>query len=317
MSLYLRERVTGGLWGVIVGDALGVPAEFKARQVLKSAPVKGMTGYGTHMQPLGTWSDDSSMMLCTMESFVECGYKPEDMMERFHRWLTDGLWRARGKVFDIGFTCQDAILRYEQGLPAEQWGAKGEKQNGNGSLMRLLPLPLYGKDWESKRLIESSFEVSALTHAHIRAKLCCAIYSLVVQQLLQGLSLKDALKRAACEVDEYVPAEERDILKDVLSGKVFERSEDEVSSSGYVLHCLEASLWCCYNYKSFAQAVLGAVNLGYDTDTTAAVTGSLAGVMYGSPAVLDEWVLVLARCDDLARLIEAFADCVFAQEEVG
>ena len=180
--------------------------------------------------------------------------------------------------------------------------------------MRLLPLPLYGKDWESRKLIERSFEVSALTHAHIRAKLCCAIYSLIVQRLLRGLSLVEAMKEAACDVDEYVPDGEREVLADVLSGKVLTRSEAEISSSGYVLHCLEASLWCCHNYKSFAQAVLRAVNLGYDTDTTAAVTGSLAGVMYGSPAVLDEWVLVLARCDDLARIIEAFADCVFAQE---
>ena len=316
MTPSLRERVTGGLWGQIVGDALGVPAEFKGRELLDKSPVKAMEGYGTHMQPPGTWSDDSSMMLCTMESLVECGFDPPDMMARFSRWLSEGLWTARGSVFDVGVTCHRAIARYQKKEELESWGATEEKQNGNGSLMRLLPLPIFGLKWESQKLIERAFEVSALTHAHIRAKLCCAIYCLIVQKVLRGEAVEEALAFASETVSPFVPPQEKEVLRDLLSGEFLHRKREKISSSGYVLHCLEASLWCCHNYGSFEEAVLAAVNLGYDTDTTGAVTGGLAGMFYGSPAVLDEWVLALARCDDVATLIEAFADSVFGLEEV-
>lgn len=303
----LRDRMVGGVLGLVVGDALGVPVEFKPRALLRNNSVTGMTGFGTHHQPPGTWSDDSSLALATLESLLD-GYDPHDMMRRFSRWLREGYMTAHGEVFDVGGTTNTALAHFADRLPRDEWGEADERSNGNGSLMRILPLSLYVHRMDPAEVITRSMEVSALTHAHIRSRLCCAYYSLVVKAILEGRDLAAALAFAAGNLKPHVPEAEAKPLRDILSGAIITRGESRISGAGYVVATLEASLWCCARYPDFSSAVLVAVNLGEDTDTTGAVTGGLAGVMYGEQAIPPEWVKALARSDDVQRLAAAFAD---------
>jgi len=298
----IHERIVGGVVGLAVGDALGVPVEFLSREAARRKNVLGMTGPGTHHQAPGTWSDDSSMALCTLASLIDKGYEPRDMMQRFSDWRFKGYMAARGReVFDVGITTHAAISRYKEGAPTP-WGGSGERDNGNGSLMRILPLSLFVADRPVEDIVKMNFEVSALTHAHIRSQLCCALFSLVVRGLLRGEPLDSSLRSATQALESSIPAKEREPLKRILSGAVLTLDEDEISGDGYVVHTLEASLWCCARYEAYRDAVLAAVNLGGDTDTTGAVTGALAGVMHGLEAIPQEWREQIARSGDVHEM---------------
>ena len=137
-----RERVLGGLWGALVGDAIGVPVEFKERSDLQTDPVVDMRGFGTHGQPAGTWSDDGAMTLCTVDSLLHADFDLEDLGQRFVKWMNEGLWSAHGDVFDMGITTAEALQRIMAGVSASESGSRTEYSNGNGSLMRMLPVVL-------------------------------------------------------------------------------------------------------------------------------------------------------------------------------
>ncbi len=305
----LRNKIVGGIIGLVVGDALGVPVEFHSRDDLKANPVTDMIGYGSHNQPPGTWSDDSSMALATLESLL-AGYDPVDIMTRFDKWFTDGYMTPHGKVFDYGGTTSNAISSFALEGDIYTSGPSHEHSNGNGSLMRILPLSIYEARSANETIIARNFEASGLTHAHIRSKLCCAYYSFVVQGILAGRSLQESVSSAATLVRDHVPEPESNELVRLLNGSIIGAAEDEIRSSGYVVHTLEASLWCCHQHDNYRDAVLHAVNLGYDTDTTGAVAGGLAGVIYGFEAIPTKWVDALARKDDVLDLANRFADVV-------
>lgn len=271
-----------------------------------------MTGYGSHNQPPGTWSDDSSLALATLAGLLD-GYDPNDMMARFSRWWSDGYMTPHGAAFDIGNTTSAAIERYDMGRDRSAWGSTSERENGNGSLMRILPLSLYVANRPTEEIVARSFEVSALTHAHIRSRLCCAYYSLLIRGILAGVSLAEAMAAASHELTPYVPGAERQVFGRILDGTVVHEPENSIRGSGYVLHCLEASLWCVSRCYGFTEAVLAAVNLGEDTDTTAAVTGGLAGTLHGIQAVPRDWCETLARGGEVAAMAEAFADMLCAR----
>ncbi len=304
--LTLREQLVGCLVGLVVGDALGVPAEFKPRRQLDQAPVTRMTGFGTHGQPPGTWSDDSSLALATAESLLD-GYAPHDMMRRFHAWRTTGYMTAHGEVFDIGNATRVAIDRYGQGLPQEAWGGREERDNGNGSLMRIAPLSCAVHQLDTATIVARSVEVSALTHAHPRSTMCCAYFSLLMRGLLAGEGLDEAMLAAAGELRGFLRPEEAQLLGRVLDGTVLAAPREQIAGSGYVLHCLEASLWAAERGRGYRESVLLAVNLGDDTDTTAAVTGAICGAMYGLRGIPEEWLATLVRGDMVRELAEQFA----------
>ena len=170
------KKISDGIFGTIVGDALGVPAEFKERESLKKSPVTGMSGFGTHQQPAGTWSDDSSMTLCTAEALLE-GYDLNVIAQNFINWYFKDYWTPHGEVFDIGFTTGNALEKVKAGIPLTETGERGEKTNGNGSLMRILPLLYLTKDIPLvRKRYELIKEVSAITHAHVRSCLACFWY---------------------------------------------------------------------------------------------------------------------------------------------
>ena len=163
------------LFGVAVGDALGVPVEFKNREELKNDPVFGMRSYGTHHQPEGTWSDDTSLTLCLAESILE-GLDLQNLALKFIAWKNNNYWTAHGWVFDIGIGTRIAIEQLENGINPEQAGGIGENDNGNGSLMRILPLILYTKELPIAERFQITKQVSSLTHRHIRSIIACFYY---------------------------------------------------------------------------------------------------------------------------------------------
>ncbi|HAO05830.1 MAG TPA: hypothetical protein DCQ50_02350 [Chryseobacterium sp.] len=305
----MENIVKAGIFGVCVGDALGVPVEFKTRETLKAFPVENMREFGSWNQPKGTWSDDSSLTLCIAEELTK-GYDLEKIGQSFVKWVKYGHWTAHGRLFDIGGTTRHSIARLIKGESAKFSGNIFEEDNGNGSLMRTLPLAFYLKDEENiEKLYQMVKEVSSITHGHFRSVFACFIYVIFAIELIKGKDKKQAYHHTQevvlqfAEIQGFNPKEIQ-LFDRVLKNDISEYHEDSISSGGYVLHSLEASLWCFLNSENYAEAVLKAVNLGEDTDTTGAITGGIAGIYYGFESIPKEWVDVLARKEDIEKLCE-------------
>lgn len=302
-----RDFIKDALLGVAVGDAIGVPVEFISRESLANSPLTEMIGYGSHHQPPGTWSDDSSLTFCLAEMLCD-GYDLNNLARRFINWKEHGYWTPHGRVFDIGIATSRAIYNLEKEISPILGGGYEEDSNGNGSLMRILPLLFLINDWPIRRRYETVREVSSLTHRHIRSVIACFIYLEIALEMLSGKEKQYAYRVACNRVrnflveNEIANEKEQQLFARCLSGDIFELKEEEVYSSGYVLHTLEASLWCLLNTSTYAEAVLKAANLGEDTDTTAAVTGGLAGLLYGWQTIPEDWLAVLARRADIEQL---------------
>ena len=284
-------KIYDAIMGLVVGDALGVPYEFRQRNTFKA---EDMTGYGTHSQPPGTWSDDSSMTLATLSSLACYGkIKPDDIMLRFSKWLHDAEYTARDEVFDIGLTTHSAILRYLRGTPLHKCGSNSEYSNGNGALMRILPLAFL------PHTLDDLYDVAGLTHAHEISQTACEIYTNVAMRILGGLKKGRAVYLETSDLPH--PFERLEYLGNL--------TRDEIKSSGYVVDTLEAALWCLLKTDSYRDCVLTAVNLGDDTDTVAAVAGGLAGIYYGvggEKGIPEEWIAHVAKHDEIKKLCEAF-----------
>lgn len=308
-TLTKNDRILGGLWGSLAGDALGVPVEFQNRAAVQSNPVTGMRGYGTHNQPPGTWSDDSSMLLCTVESLVAQEFSPDDLAQRFLRWDRENHWTPHGVVFDMGIATSKALQRVAMGTPALECGGTGDHDNGNGSLMRIVPVCLRFAEEDTETFVVRIEQASSVTHAHRRSLMACVMYGLVVRALLSGTDKAEAVRRAQADFRTiYEPywADEMMVFHDVLHPELAGFPEREVASGGYVMETLEASLWCLLTTDNFGACVLKAVNLGGDTDTTGCVAGGLAGVCYGLQSIPLEWRTALARAAEVEALLNQF-----------
>lgn len=309
------ETVKAMTMGVAVADAMGVPVEFKSRHILKKRPVIDMLGYGSHYQPIGTWSDDTSMTIATMESIArQKRIDYADLMNNFALWYFEGEFTARGDVFDCGGTTLSAIIKYARKIPLEECGAEESYSNGNGSLMRILSVvvylhSIYGKDFD-KRAMSVIHEVSALTHAHPRSLVGCGIYSLIAVQLLGGKTIPEAFQIGLSNAEKYYSdsefADEIEKYSRLWQEDFATLPEEEIKSTGYVVDTLEAALWCLLNTKDYKSLVLKAVNLGYDTDTVAAVAGGLAGIYYGQKEIPKEWLLKLQNRESLEEIASDF-----------
>lgn len=305
----MENKVKAGIMGVCIGDALGVPVEFKDRDYLKRFPVTEMQEFGSHNQPKGTWSDDSSLTLCLAEVLTK-EYDLEKIGQSFVQWNKYGHWTAHGRLFDIGGTTREAIARLIKGESARFSGNIFEEDNGNGSLMRILPLAFYLKDEENlENIYQTVKEVSTITHGYFRSVFACFIYVIFTIQLIKGKNKTEAYTYMQEVSSEYAEKQwfslsEVELFHRVLKNDISDYPEDEIRGSGYVLHSLEASLWCFLNSESYSEAVLKAVNLGEDTDTTGAITGGLAGIYYGFENIPQEWIDDLVRKDDIEKLCE-------------
>jgi len=303
----MENIIKSGIFGVCVGDALGVPVEFKKRENLKKSPVTTMLEFMSWNQPKGTWSDDSSLTLCLAEQLTK-RYDLEKIGESFVKWVKYGHWTAHGKLFDIGGTTRHSIARLIKGESARFSGNIFEEDNGNGSLMRILPLAFYLKNEENiDKIYQTVKEVSSITHGHFRSVFACFIYVIFAIELIKSKGKKEAytyMQKTALEYAEIQGFNPNEVLlfERILKNDISTFPEDKIKSTGYVLHSLEASLWCFLNSESYSEAVLKAVNLGEDTDTTGAITGGIAGIYYGFENIPEEWISELVRKDDIEKL---------------
>jgi len=313
--LITMNQYKSALMGLIVADALGVPVEFNSRDSLRQNPVNSMRAYGTHQQPVGTWSDDSSMTLATLDSLKQ-GYYLDDMMDRFAAWKNENEYSPHGDLFDIGLGTWKAIDRWVEDRDVKTCGGDSAQNNGNGSLMRMLPVCLYGYEWEKSgelsetEVISRIHEVSGLTHNHLRSKIACGLYYFCVKAILDGKgSLSERLYIGMNRGFAFYERSEEcvhelcyyDRLRNLTS--FAELGEDGIRSSGYVVDTLEAVIWCLLNTDSYRECVLKAVNLGEDTDTVGAIAGGLAGLWYGEEAIPKEWLDVIVRREWIEEML--------------
>ena len=304
------EKIKAVMIGHAVGDALGVPVEFCSREEIAEDPVTDMRSFGSYPMPAGAWSDDTSMSLCALDSLSKGVIDHDEIMDNFVRWASNDEFTPTGEMFDIGRTCLTAIRNFLEvdGRPALECGLTDERSNGNGSLMRIHPFALYAfvKGGTLGKSLDIIREGSIMTHAHPRTIYACGIYAMVFWEILKGADKAKVLseiENAAVLFDGIYP-EESDHFEWAFHKKLASQSADEISSSGYVVHTLEAALWCLLTTDSYKECVLKAVNLGEDTDTVAAVAGGLAGAMYGYDAIPEEWRNTLIRREYIEEMCE-------------
>ena len=305
-----------GILGVVVGDALGCPVQFETREEVARHPVTGMRGYGTFHLPAGSWTDDSSLTLALQESIRRRErIDPDDIMENFMRWLYDGEFTPYGKSYDIGRGTMQAISRYQRDRKANRCGGREEWNNGNGSLMRILPACLYCSEkkqrgeFSDREAVEAVHTVGSLTHAHIRSNIACGLYFFMVHAVLTGSgTLRERLQAGLTDgfafYDSYLADRENlhyyNRLKDLAAFAGL--PVDRIKSSGYVVDALEAAVWSLVTTEHFDAALLTAVNLGYDTDTVGAIAGGLAGLYYGYEAIPEDWLSAIPRREWIEEL---------------
>lgn len=310
--------VRNGVMGLCVGDALGVPVEFSSRQELARNPVTGMRAYGTYKQPAGTWSDDTSMTLCLLDSLTR-GLDLRDVMERFADWARQGAYTPFGEAFDIGTGTRMAIARFLGGTDPLDCGGKGERDNGNGALMRILPLlfylrATYGQDFAGSihadpRIMGTIHDVCRLTHGHRRSQIACGIYVLVADRL-SGAGNREAAVREGLQAAWSWYSARREFAGELehysrlMDPGFAQLPQQKIRSSGYVVDTLEAAAWCFLRTDNYRDCVLNAVNLGSDTDTVAAVAGGLGGLQYGLEGIPGLWLETIVRREFVEKLCQ-------------
>lgn len=307
-----------GIMGVIVGDALGLPVQFSYREELEEKPVTEMIGYGVFHMPEGSWSDDSSLTLAALSSIndlkrIDC----KDIMNRFVRWYDHGEYTPFGYAYDIGYTCETAICNYKETHDHTACGLCDERSNGNGSLMRILPACLYvyekvmASELEEAQGLHLIHEVSALTHAHLRSKIACGIYYFLAKHILNDSgTLQERLQAGIDDAMQHYRKDIGNLVQLAFYHRLMHLEEfkdtpiDLIESSGYVVDTLEAAVWCLLNTDDLQACLLKAVNLGYDTDTVAAVAGGLAGLYYGYEKIPAEWLEKIQKRFWIRRMCE-------------
>ena len=305
-----RNYIKDILYGICVGDALGVPVEFESRDFLKKNPVVKMQSGGVHEQVEGVWSDDSSLTFCLAETIAE-GYSINLLAEKFIAWKYKAYWTATGEVFDIGNATSWAISNLSKGISTIEAGGKNDSDNGNGSLMRILPLVIMLKDLSIEERFKLTIEVSSITHAHPRSVMACFYYLEFALELINGKDKFKIYEELKDEVLDFFNSN-TDFKKEahhfdrLLKENIHELDEDSIQSSGYVIHTLGASIWCLLTTNAYEEAVFKAVNLGEDTDTTGAVTGGLAGLLYGYDSIPVEWINTIKSKNAIDDLINQF-----------
>lgn len=301
----LLERFRGALLGLASGDALGTTVEFQAPGTFKR--LQEIVGGGPFRLAPGEWTDDTSMALCLAESLIETRrFDPVDQLERYTRWFKEAHLSSNGRVFDVGLTVRAALARFAQHRDPF-CGSSDPQTAGNGSLMRLAPVPLHFSN-DPQEAIERSGDSSRTTHGAPTAVDACRYMGALIVGALNGVSKKDLLSRRYSPVSRYW--EEHPLtpeIDEIACGSFRHREPPEIAGTGYVVKSLEAALWAFYHSNSFHEGCLLAVNLGDDADTTGAVYGQLSGSYYGEPGIPDSWRRKLAQ----RETIEIFADSLY------
>lgn len=305
----------GGLYGLLIGDALGVPYEFYEADELPSykeiemVPPSGFRKTYPNVEA-GTWSDDGAQALCLLDSLLKCDrFVLEDFSNMLSSWYEDGVWAVDNVVFDVGIQTGQALCAYKNGLPPKECGLLNPDGKGNGALMRVLPLALWYHRQKEKngifhvrQMVLDAHSQCLITHGHLCNQVCCALYCLVARALLEGLGAHEAiadglasLRLVYRNMPEYAQELEWSIRPDLpWEGK----------GTGYVVDCLRSAFMLLEQTSCYEEAVKRAVLLGNDTDTTACVTGGLAGILYGLQGIPRHWLSMLRDQDKAAHLLE-------------
>jgi ADP-ribosylglycohydrolase len=296
------DRYRGALLGLAVGDALGTTLEFQPPGSFE--PIDDMVGGGCFRLSPGQWTDDTSMALCLAESLIDrAGFEPVDQLERYVRWWRDGHLSSTGDCFDIGITTRRALERFQE-THEPYCGSDDPHTAGNGSIMRLAPVPLFFAA-DAREAIERSGDSSRTTHAARTAVDACRYLGAVLVGAVHGVPKASLLAPGWSPVagywDEHPLAPE---VAEVAAGSFAWREPPEIRGGGYVVRSLEAALWALHRTDSFRQGALAAVNLGDDADTTGAVYGQLAGALYGVDEIPVEWRSRLALRETIERLAD-------------
>ena len=286
-----KDRFIGCLVGLACGDAVGTSVEFQPRGSFE--PVTDMAGGGPfHLRP-GQWTDDTSMALCLAESLIECnGFDPFDQMQRYCRWRSEGHMSSTGKCFDIGNTVAEALNNFIA-TDEPYSGPTREHSAGNGSIMRLAPVPMFFH-FSITDTVYYSGESSRTTHGAVECVEACQLFGTMLHYALSGKSKDEILFCPGGYTSKKINA--------IALGEYKNKTDNEVKGSGYVVDSLEAALWCFLHTDNYKDAILKAVNLGDDADTTAAVCGQIAGAYYGNQSIPAHWRSKIAMGDIIEKL---------------
>lgn len=293
------DRKRGSLIGLAVGDALGASVEFEMPGMFEE--VTDYRGGGPYNLQPGEWTDDTSMALALADSLAEAGWDIHDQAERYLAWWLQGKYSVNGRAFDIGNTTLSALQRFRECRDARRSADPSPNASGNGSIMRLAPVPMRYSDLLAGNvgdLVERAIESSLPTHASPQCLSACVYMTLVLAGLFRGLAREEVLDPAwkpMVEARRIFPFHEE--IAEVADGSFRHARPPEIVGSGYVVKSLEAALWAFHNAANFREAVLRGANLGDDADTTAAISGQFAGARWGESGIPLEWREGLARRD--------------------
>jgi len=287
----MLDKFKGALLGLATGDAVGTTLEFKRPGSFE--PINDMVGGGPFMLEAGEWTDDTSMALCLASSLIEKGFAPTDQMVRYIKWRDKGYMSSTGSCFDIGYTTTTALDRFNYKSGA-YCGSTNPQDAGNGSLMRLVPIPMYYAN-DIDEAINRAGDSSRVTHGAETAVDACRYFSSLIVKILNGMdkeeALNDSFEQTLClEIDE------------IAKGSYKEKNPPEIKGTGYVVESLEAALWCFYTTDNYRDAILKAANLGDDADTTAAICGQIAGAYYGMDGIPVEWLDKLSMVNEIEEM---------------
>ena len=290
--LNLLNRQKGSLLGLAIGDALGCTLEFKKPGTFK--PITTIIGGGVHKLKAGQWTDDTSLALCLAQSLIDCkGFDAKDQMQKYCKWDEEGYMSSTGKCFDIGNATLKALDKFRAtGEPYS--GMTEESSAGNGSIMRLAPIPIYFSQNPEDALKYAALS-SKTTHANEMCVDACRYMAGIMLGLLSGESKETVLTHEYSPINNYFLNNPLcEAIREVANGSFKRKQPPQIKGSGYVVESLEAALWSFYNTDNFREGALKAVNLGNDADTTGAIYGQIAGACYGIDKIPSNWISVLS-----------------------
>jgi len=303
-------KIKDSIYGFVIGDALGVPVEHCSRSFLKKKPVTEMKSYGSHRVSEGVWSDDTSMTLATMDSIIKTKtINYNDMADRFCAYLNNSEYTATGITFDVDMTTNSALKSYQQCKgDATKCGLTDIENNDNGSLMRMLPIVFYCyyKQSSDSEIFEIVKNTSSITHAHEISIMGCYIYVRYLLNLLNGIDKKESYKIIQKLDYSMFKNETREVYKRIIRENISTYNEDSINSTNYIVSTLEASLRTILSNNNLKDTILTAVNLGDDTDTVGAITGSMAGILYNYDDIPKSWTEKLKNKEYLDKIITNF-----------
>lgn len=308
-----NNQYLGAIIGHAVGDAMGFPTEFSKREELLKNPVIEMIDSPDLGQPAGFWSDDTAMEIATIDSFIQKKYFDyKDIMDKWVKWISKSEYTPTGVAFDIGRTCLKAIKKYCNGTAPLQCGSTSINENGNGSLMRILPVALYAylKNLDDISIRKLTNEVSSLTHAHEVSRLGCYIYVQFIICLLKGYTKEEAYKHIQYLDYSAYDMHSLKLYKRILDEQIEVQRLDQIKSTGYIVDTLESAMWIFMNAEHYKEAIIASTNIGGDTDTIGAIVGSMAGIYYGFDSIPSNWLEKLQRKDYLIELVDRFEKSV-------